>query len=85
MAVRPERTEAYRGLVELYKADGSFTTVEEGAAFGGRHAQPGGCAVGRDGYAELSFDVGKLYWYYYDYAADAGDNRLTRSSRPAAG
>lgn len=78
VAVRPERTEAYRGLVELYKADGSFTTVEEAQLL--EAVMPNLAAAQSDAtaYAELSFDVGKLYWYYYDYAADAGDNRLTR-------
>ena len=32
-----------------------------------------------DGYADLAFEMGKLYWYYYDYGAEATeDNQLTR-------
>lgn len=76
--VRPERTEAYEGLVDLYKSDGSFSTDEEAQFL--QAVMPNLQPVQSDGtaYAGLSYDIGKLYWYYYDYAADAGDNRLTR-------
>lgn len=77
-SVRPERVDAYEGLVGVYKADGSFSTDEEARLLGA--VMPNLAAVQQDGagYAQLAYDIGKLYWYYYDYAADAGDNRLTR-------
>lgn len=78
ISVKPEQTEAYLGLVNLYKADGSFTTDEEAQLL--QAIMPNLAAVESDGtaYAGLAYEIGKLYWYYYDYAADAGDNRLTR-------
>lgn len=76
--VRPEQVEAYRGLVDLYKSDGSFSTDEEAQLL--QAVMPNLASMQSDGqaYAGLAYDIGKLYWYYYDYAADAGDNRLTR-------
>lgn len=78
ISVKPEQTEAYLGLVDIYKADGSFTTDEESQLL--QAIMPNLAVVESDGaaYAELAYGIGKLYWYYYDYAADAGDNRLTR-------
>ncbi|MFR2187588.1 MAG: hypothetical protein ACLS5N_09230 [Ruminococcus sp.] len=33
----------------------------------------------QEDYAELAFEVGKLYWYYYDYGKNnADDNQITR-------
>ena len=30
-------------------------------------------------YGQLSYEIGKLYWYYYDYGRNAGsDNQITR-------
>lgn len=78
ISVRPESPEAYKGLVELYKKDASFTTEEETQLLGA--VMPNLSAIGtqKERYADLAFEIGKLYWYYYDYALDAGDNRLTR-------
>lgn len=76
--LKPGSSEAYRGLVELYKKDGSFSTDEEAQLLA--VVMPNLQVIEGSGeeYAELAFDIGKLYWYYYDYAAEAGDNRLTR-------
>lgn len=76
--LKPENTLAYKELVDLYKADGSFSTDEESELLS--VVMPNITALESQGadYAELSFEIGKLYWYYYDYAADSGDNRLTR-------
>ena len=31
------------------------------------------------GYGNLAFEIGKLYWYYYDYGkTEGGDNQVTR-------
>lgn len=35
----------------------------------------------QDYYGELSFEIGKLYWYYYEYGNEnTGDNKTTRMS-----
>lgn len=76
--VKPQQTDAYQGLVDLYKSDGSFSTEEESQLLQAVMPNLGAIQSDGDAYARLSFEIGKLYWYYYDYAADAGDNRLTR-------
>ncbi len=78
IGTRPENIQAYTGLVNLYKKDGSFSTSEEAQLLSA--VTPNLSLLQADGknYAQLSYDIGKLYWYYYDYALDAGDNRMTR-------
>lgn len=76
--VKPQQTEAYQGLVDLYKSDSSFSTDEESQLLQAVMPNLGAIQSDGDASARLSFEIGKLYWYYYDYAADAGDNRLTR-------
>ena len=76
--VKPQQIDAYQGLVDLYKSDSSFSTDEESQLLQAVMPNLGAIQSDGDAYARLSFEIGKLYWYYYDYAADAGDNRLTR-------
>lgn len=76
--IRPEQTDAYQGLIDLYKDDGTFTTSEEAVLTQAITPHLATLQSRGESYAALSYEVGKLYWYYYDYAADAGDNRLTR-------
>lgn len=76
--IRPDRTKAYLELVDLYKRDGSFSTDEEAQLLKAMAAHPDALKSDGNAYAELSFEIGKLYWYYYGYADKAGDNRITR-------
>lgn len=76
--IKPANTEAYIGLVELYKKDASFSTDEESELLAVVMPNLPQLEPQGEVYAELAFQIGKLYWYYYDYAADAGDNQLTR-------
>lgn len=76
--VKPGAAEAYLGLVDLYKADGTFSTDEEAQLLQAAVPHLPVVQADQDAYAGLAFEIGRLYWYYYDYAADAGDNRLTR-------
>ena len=33
----------------------------------------------QDDYADLAYEIGRLYWYYYDYGkTDTSDNQITR-------
>ena len=76
--VKPLSIDAYLGLVDAFKADATFTTDEEkifkdiiNTNLVELREQPD--------YGELAFEVGKLYWYYYDYGRSEGsDNQITR-------
>lgn len=76
--VKPNEAEAYRKLIEVYKEDAVFT-IEEEAQFKtaiNSHLKE---LSNSKGYAELAFETGKLYWYFYDYGKTAEqDNQVTR-------
>ncbi len=73
--IKPGNTEAYMGIVEAVKEDAVFTLEEE--TFLRNKLNTNISALrGSDGYAELAFNVGKLYWYYYDYGS--ANNDVTR-------
>ena len=78
ITLKPENTQAYLELIDLYRSDGSFSADEEAEFLAMIIPNIGVLESQGVAYAELSFEVGRLYWYYYSYAADAGDNRLTR-------
>ena len=71
--IMPLRLDAYQGLIDTFKEDAVFTVEEEtqlkkklNAHLTQLREQPG--------YARLAFEVGKLYWYYYDYGAEDGSD-----------
>lgn len=76
--IKPLQNEGYLGMVEAFKDDATFTTEEEkvfkskiNAHLSDLRQQPQ--------YGDLAFEVGKLYWYYYDYGKTAtDDNQITR-------
>lgn len=78
IALKPGETAAYEGLIDLYKDDASFSTLEEEQFMKAVLPNLTEIQANATEYAQLSYEIGKLYWYYYDYALDAGDNRLTR-------
>lgn len=64
----PTRMEAYRGLVALFGEDEAFTLDEE--RLWQEIAVPTlACVQGDEGYAELCFEVGRLYWFSYDFGS----------------
>ncbi|MDO5559693.1 MAG: serine/threonine-protein kinase [Oscillospiraceae bacterium] len=73
-----DQTDAYFGLVETYKEDVSFSEDESSALLKltSEHSQ----TLKEDpSYQRLAFEIGKLYWYYYDYGSDNNsDNETTR-------
>jgi serine/threonine-protein kinase len=76
--IKPTDLAAYTGLINTYKGDASFTVKEEEQL---TQVINGNIDALRktDGYASLAFEVGKLYWYYYDYGKSGeGDNQITR-------
>lgn len=76
--IKPGELEAYRRLICVFQEDASFDEEEE-ALFQkvmGEHLLS---LREKTGYAQLAFEIGKLYWYYYEYGREAvADNASTR-------
>ena len=78
IGVKPNEPEAYRGMVEALKSDAVFTVEEETELKKDINAHIAGLRAAEE-YADLAFETGKLYWYYYDYGAGSNeDNTTTR-------
>lgn len=76
--IKPLSIEAYEGMVEAFKDDASFTVDEEEILKKKLNANLAQLRE-QDNYSDLAFEVGKLYWYYYDYGKSEGsDNQITR-------
>ena len=79
--ILPGSIEPYRHLIDRYTADGVFSQAEEATytALLNRHADA--LRSDRTAWAQLCFDTGRLYWYYYAVEpndADAEGSRMTR-------
>ncbi|MFR8072475.1 MAG: serine/threonine protein kinase [Anaerovoracaceae bacterium] len=74
--LKPDSVQPYEALIDLYKSDLSFQVDEEmeikTTLYRNLEA-----LQSSEGYAGLAFELGKLYWYYYEYGS--GDtNFVTR-------
>ncbi len=78
IAIEPKATDAYLGMVETVKGDASFSIEEEEVLM--KNLSKNLNLLREDTeYARLAFEVGKLYWYYYDYGkTSTSDNQITR-------
>ena len=76
--ILPGDYRAYHDLIDLYKLDDQFTLEEEDQFAGVMLEHLGEVKAETPEYAELAFEIGKLYWYYYVYGAEAGDNQFTQ-------
>ena len=76
--IKPLEEEAYLGMIEAFKDDAEFSTEEESVLL--RKLNPNLAQLrNQESYADLAFEVGKLYWYYYDYGkTETADNQITR-------
>lgn len=77
--IKPDEPAGYLGMIDAFKDDASFTTEEELLR---KSINSNLVALReREDYASLAFEIGKLYWYYYDYGrGEQGDvdNQVTR-------
>lgn len=70
--------EAYLGLIQLFKEnDAAFTIEEQNRIVKLIKNHQAELKRNQDSYVELCFEMGKLFWYYYDYG-DGSDNQVTR-------
>lgn len=76
--IKPTTADAYFGLIDAMKEDAKFT-VEEEEIFK-NHLNTNLTELReRPEYAQISYEIGKLYWYYYDYGrTETSDNQITR-------
>jgi len=76
--IKPLVMDAYLGMIDAVKDDASFSVAEEEKIKKKLNANLSSLR-NEEGYAELAFEVGKLYWYYYDYGkTETSDNQITR-------
>ena len=76
--ISPGSVEAYQGMIDAMKEDACFTLQEEETLKNKINTNMTLLKTQPD-YARLSYEVGKLYWYYYDYGRTAeADNQITR-------
>ncbi|MCR5144641.1 MAG: serine/threonine protein kinase [Lachnospiraceae bacterium] len=76
--VKPGETKPYIGMIEAMKDDASFTT-KESDILTSVVTTNNEVLKDQEDYAELAFEIGKIYWYYYDYGkSDGHDNQITR-------
>lgn len=74
----PNDTKAYLQLINLYKDDTVFGQEEEVQLLSvlNPHLEE---LQKQEEYCKLAFEIGKMYWYYYDYGQTAEkDNKITR-------
>lgn len=76
--IKPGDSEAYFGIIEAFKDDAVFSVEEEELFKKKVNGNITTLQANRD-YADLAFEIGKLYWYYYDYGrTQDSDNQVTR-------
>lgn len=76
--IKPAEPRAYFGLIEAYKDDAVFDTEEEGEFKKKVNTNLDGLQTNSN-YGDLAYEIGKLYWYYYDYGrTETSDNQVTR-------
>ncbi len=76
--IKPYAVEAYLGLIDVYKYDTSFSVAEEDQ-FKSKINENLVKLKENSSYADLAFEIGKIYWYYYEYGKEEGtDNQITR-------
>lgn len=76
--IKPSTTDAYFGLIDAMKEDMKYT-VEEEEIFKNKLNTNLVALKEQPDYAQLSFEIGRMYWYYYDYGRTGdSDNQITR-------
>ena len=73
ISYRPDAVDAYLGLVYCYEADQSFTP-EEKQQFDSVYRQNLSVLKESKRYGELSYQVGRMYWYFYTYGSNRDAN-----------
>lgn len=76
--IKPTEKPAYVGLLDAFKGDAAFTVEEEAQLKKKVNAHLNEIRSNPK-YGDLAFDIGKTYWYYYNYGkTETNDNQVTR-------
>ncbi|MDQ1144120.1 serine/threonine protein kinase [Bacillus sp. SORGH_AS 510] len=76
--IKPMEKPAYVGLLDAFKGDAAFTVEEEAELKKKVNAHLSEIRENPK-YGDLAFDIGKTYWYYYNYGkTETNDNQVTR-------
>nr|WP_263324555.1 serine/threonine-protein kinase [Neobacillus sp. Marseille-Q6967] len=76
--IKPTENEAYLGLINAFKSDAAFS-IEEEEQFKQKINTHLIDFRENPEYSDLAFEIGKAYWYYYDYGkTENSDNQITR-------
>lgn len=70
--VKPEDTEAYLKMIDTCKENTDFSAEKE-VLFRDKLETNLDMLKGTEDYAELAFEIGTLYWYYYSYGRTGKD------------
>ena len=76
---RPDAIDAYRGLINSYKVDSKFTP-EEKQQIDEVYNDNLAALQASSRFPELSYELGRLYWYFYNYGQTGAydENQATR-------
>lgn len=76
---RPDAIDAYKGLISSYKVDSQFT-LEEKQQFDQIYNDNLASLQASSRFSELSYELGRLYWYFYNYGQTGSydENQATR-------
>lgn len=78
IALRPDQQEGYLELIQVYREDAVFSLEEENVLKRTVNANLV-LLQQEEYYADIAYEIGKLYWYYYEYGDSAdGNNQVTR-------
>lgn len=76
--VKPNDIKGYLGLIDLYKDDVVFSIKEEDELINLVNTNIRKLR-NEDDYNSIAFEIGKLYWYYYEYGkGNTSNNQITR-------
>ena len=81
--IKPSDIKAYEELIEVYKSDYIYSLSEEQEFISVVNEHTSELKQNKE-YLKLSFQIGKLYWYYYDYASSDGNNLDNQAVRMKA-
>ena len=71
ISLNPTNLAPYEGYIEAIKTDGVFSKYEESSLL--NHINPNLSDLKKNSnYGKIAFDIGKLYWFYYESETDEG-------------
>lgn len=75
-------TDAYTEIIDLFRSDSSFTEEEANQLVSLIKENRKDLQQNTSNYADLCLDLGRLYWYFYDYGQNGeeyGSNQITKA------